>query len=298
MVVLSACDLTKIYSHDVIALNKVNLSINKGDFFSILGKNGAGKSTIIGIITSLIKKTSGKIYINDLDLDREFSSVKSIIGVMPQDFNFNQFETVLDIILNQAGFYGLVGYFINKRAEYLLKLFGLWEKRFTIGMNLSGGMKRRLMFIRSVINDPDILVLDEPTSGVDVFSRKIILDFLVELNKLGRTIILTTHNFEDVEFLCNRVVIMDKGVVLTDVLVKDLVKSFKNNTFVLKVDDSFKLSGLSNFSILDKNTIELMVSEKLSLNYFLNLLIRLDVQVFSITNKGNLFERFFIDSLR
>lgn len=297
MSILNICNLSKFYNN-ICALNKINISINKGDFFSILGKNGAGKSTIIGIISSLINKTSGNIYINGVDFDNDPFSIKSIIGVMPQDFNFNQFETVFEIIINQAGFYGLRESCIIKRIEFLLKLFGLWEKRFTVCANLSGGMKRRLMFVRSIIHDPDILILDEPTAGVDVFSRKIIFEFLIDFNKLGKTILLTTHNFEEVEFLCNRVVIIDKGVILNDILVADISGFLTNNVFILKIDDSSKISNSFNFNILDKNTIELCISKDLNLNYFLSILIDFDVKIYSISVKTNILEKFFIDSLR
>lgn len=299
MSVLNIRDLTKVYQFDVCALNGVNLSIKKGDFFSILGKNGAGKSTIIGIITSLIKKTSGKVYVCSYDLDSDFVYIKSLIGVVPQDFNFNQFETVLDIILNQAGFYGFSKSVIIDRAKFLLELFDLWDKRFSLSMNLSGGMKRRLMFVRALIHDPEILILDEPTAGVDLFSRKLILGFLKDLNKLGKTIILTTHYFEEIEELCNKIIIIDKGVVLKESNVIDLKIKLNENVFVLKIDDVNKLNNINNFNFkfVDKNTIELFLTESCKLNYFLKVLVDNDVYIYNITNKHKTLEEFFVDIL-
>jgi ABC-2 type transport system ATP-binding protein len=298
MLILQVLNLTKSYDGKIFVLNDISFSICKGDFFSILGKNGAGKSTLIGILISLIKKTSGKVYIYGNDLDNKNIHIKSLIGVMPQDFNFNQFESVFDVIINQAGFYGLSKKYIFERAKFLLQVFDLWNKRFSICVNLSGGMKRRLMFVRSIIHDPEILILDEPTAGVDVFSRKIILDFLKKFNNLGKTVILTTHYFEEVESLCNKMIIIDKGNLLKETMVSDLFFYNSSNVFVLKIDDSSKLSKYNCFIILDKHTIEFNISSSYSFNFFLNILMSANVIVYNINAKNNALEDFFIKSLQ
>lgn len=299
MSILCIHDLIKRYDNGFLALNNVNLSINYGDFYAILGKNGAGKSTIINIIVSLIKKTSGKIFISGLDLDYNSILIKSLIGVVPQDVNFNQFETVYDIICNQAGFYGFSRSYILNRINFLLNLFELWDKRNIVSSNLSGGMKRRLMLVRALIHDPDILILDEPTAGVDIFSRKVILDFLIELNKLKKTIILTTHYMDEVETLCNKIAVINKGSVLKELFVKDLHFFNIDKIFIIKVNKVYDLSFLKRFkfSILDKNTIELYLSKSDSLNEFLFFLIVNDINIFSVTIRSNLLEDFFLNSV-
>jgi ABC-2 type transport system ATP-binding protein len=299
MCALFVYDLVKKYNNNFLALDKVSLSINYGDFYAILGKNGAGKSTIINILVSLIKKTSGKIFVNDLDLDYEPISIKSLIGVVPQDVNFNQFESVFEIVLNQAGFYGFSRSCVLSRAKFLLKLFELWEKRDTISFNLSGGMKRRLMLVRALIHNPDILILDEPTAGVDIFSRKIILDFLKDLNKSGKTIILTTHYMEDVETLCNRIAVLNKGIVLKELSVKNLNSLYIAKVFIIKVDNLYNLFFDASFkvNILDINTLELYVSNNDTLNNFLLILLRNNVSIFSISVKNNPLEDFFFNSV-
>lgn len=299
MYALSIYDLVKVYSNDFFALNSINISINCGDFFSILGKNGAGKSTIIGILTSLIKKTSGKVYIYDYDLDRELIHIKKLIGVVPQEYNFNQFELVIDIVLNSAGFYGLKKSLIFNRARQLLKLLDLWDKRNCVSMHLSGGMKRRLMLVRALIHDPDILILDEPTAGIDIFSRKIILDFLRDFNKLGKTIILTTHYLEDIEALCNKVAIIDKGVLLKEAFVTDISFSLNSSFFIFKIDDTSKLANITGFKInlIDSNTFEVYLLKNQDLSVFLKLIIDKNIFVFNIINKNSSLEEFFINSL-
>ncbi|MEO5355268.1 MAG: ABC transporter ATP-binding protein [Magnetococcus sp. XQGC-1] len=299
MIALCVSDLIKKYDNGFLALNGVNLSINYGDFYAILGKNGAGKSTIINIIVSLIKKTSGKVFVGGLDLDVNSVLVKSLIGVVPQDVNFNQFETVYDIICNQAGFYGFSRSFILDRIKFLLNLFELWDKRNIISSNLSGGMKRRLMLVRALIHDPDILILDEPTAGVDIFSRKVILDFLIDFNKLGKTIILTTHYMDEVETLCNKIAVINKGFVLKELFIKDLHFLNIDKIFNIKVDNVDNLLFLKKFKIstFDKNTIELYLSKHESLNEFLFFLITNNVNIFSISIRNNSLEDFFLNSV-
>lgn len=228
---INIVNLKKIYSNNILALDNISFNINKGDFFAILGKNGAGKSTLIGILTSLLKKTSGKVFISGFDLDTDELLIKKLIGYVPQEYNFNQFEIVMDIILDQAGFYGIKRTYAFKIANFYLKLFNLWDKRNSVSMNLSGGMKRRLMIIRSLIHNPTILILDEPTTGVDIFSRKIILDFLKKFNKDGNTIVLTTHYLEEVEKLCNKVIIIDIGSIILNINVCDLLLKLKKKIY-------------------------------------------------------------------
>ncbi len=299
MNVIDIRNLVKIYDNGFLALNNVNLSIECGDFYAILGKNGAGKSTIINILVSLIKKTSGKVLISSYNLDYDSTRIKSLIGVVPQDVNFNQFESVSDIILNNAGFYGFSRRSILNRANSLLNLFELWEKRNSVSINLSGGMKRRLMLVRALIHNPDILILDEPTSGVDIFSRKIILTFLKELNKLGKTIILTTHCMEDVETLCNKISVINKGVILKELFIKDLHSFNIDKIFTIKIDNLNDISFLNKFKviILDSNTLELYLFKNDCLNEFLFLLINNKINILSISIRNNPLEDFFLSSV-
>ncbi|HIH2763624.1 MAG TPA: ABC transporter ATP-binding protein [Candidatus Azoamicus sp.] len=229
-------NLKKKYNN-LVALNNISFSVEKGSFFSLLGKNGAGKSTTIGILMSLIKKDSGKIFINNYDMDKDVTKIKQLIGFMPQEYNFNQFETVIDIIINQAGFYGIKKNDSIKYAEILLKKFDLWNFRFSISMSLSGGLKRRLMLIRSLIHNPEILILDEPTAGVDIISRRLIWDYLREINSKGKTIILTSHYLEEIEKLCNQVAIIDKGNILLKTTVTNLINKITDKTFILEIED-------------------------------------------------------------
>lgn len=299
MSALRVSNLNKIYYNGFSALNNINLSIDYGDFYAILGKNGAGKSTIINIIVSLIKKTSGKVFISGFDLDYDSIIIKSLIGVVPQDVNFNQFESVADIIFNQAGFYGFSRSFIFNRVRSLLSFFELWDKRNTISANLSGGMKRRLMLVRALVHNPDILILDEPTAGVDIFSRKVILNFLMELNKLGKTIILTTHYMDEVETLCNKIAVINKGTILKELAMKDLHFFNLDKFFTIKVCSVDKLLSFNRFkfSILDKNTVDLHLSNNDSLNEFLFFLISNNINVFSISMRNNPLEDFFLNSV-
>lgn len=299
MIALSVYNLTKIYDNTFIALNMVNFSINFGDFLAILGRNGAGKSTLIGILTSLIKKTSGKVYVYNYDLDFNYNCIKYMFGIMPQDFNFNQFETVSDIIFNHAGFYGIKRASIFNRVRYLLELFELWDYRNFVSGNLSSGMKRRLMLIRAIVHDPDILILDEPTVGVDIFSRKIMLDFLRDFNKLGKTIILTTHYLEEVENLCNRVAVIDKGFLLKEVFINELQYVFDVKIFIVKVDDSYKLLNSLDLKIkiIDKNSIEFFLFKDQQLDTFFKFVNERNAVIFDMINKTNFLYDFFINIL-
>lgn len=217
--------LRKTYQNGVEALKGVNLTVEEGDFFALLGPNGAGKTTLIGIVTSLVNKTSGDALIFDASIDAEPSRAKTYIGVVPQEFNFNIFEKVIDIVLTQAGYYGMSRTEVMPRAEQLLKDLGLWDKRNTPSRELSGGMKRRLMIARGLIHNPKLLILDEPTAGVDVEMRLGMWDFLRTLNKGGTTIILTTHYLEEAEELCRNIAIINKGAIIVNDSMQNLLKS-------------------------------------------------------------------------
>ncbi|HFL8824380.1 MAG TPA: ABC transporter ATP-binding protein [Candidatus Azoamicus sp. OHIO1] len=292
--------LSKKYKDGIFALNNISLSINNGEFFALLGKNGAGKSTVIGILTSLIVKTSGKVYVSDYDIDYDFVKIKSIIGLVPQEYNFNQFETVLDIVLNQAGYYGINRFLAFNRAEYLLSVFDLWDRRSSVSLSLSGGMKRRLMLARALMHNPKILILDEPTAGVDILSRRLIWSFLKNLNNDGVTIILTTHYLEEVENLCSGVAIINNGNILIRTTVNGLLKKISKKIFTLEVDSVSKfeqLSKTSNYklSILDRNTVEIVLANEQSLNDLLKKLIDNNIFIYNINNKDNKLEELFIN---
>lgn len=292
--------LKKIYSPNVIALNNISFHINNGSFFALLGKNGAGKSTTIGILTSLIKKTSGKVYINSLDLDNDFMRIKSLIGFVPQEYNFNQFETVLDIILNQAGYYGIERKSAFFRARYFLDVFDLWNSKNLVSMKLSGGMKRRLMLVRALIHNPKILILDEPTAGVDIITRRLMWSFLKDLNKSGVTVILTTHYLEEVEFLCDTVSIIDKGNILLNITVKDLLKKTNNQVFIFELEINEKIITLLKskeyiFYIIDNSSIEIIISLSRRLNDLFKIFIENNIIIYNVRNKSNRLEELFID---
>ncbi|MEO5927339.1 MAG: ABC transporter ATP-binding protein [Patescibacteria group bacterium] len=228
--------LSKTYATGTVALKEVDMAVKEGDFFALLGANGAGKTTIIGILTGLVTKTSGKVTVSGYDLDTQLDQVKSCIGVVPQEFNFSIWETVLNIVLDQAGFYGVPRKVAMARAEELLTALGLWEKRKQASRTLSGGMKRRLMIARALMHKPKILLLDEPTAGVDVELRHGMWEYLKKLNAEGTTILLTTHYLEEVEQLCKNVVILKKGEKVRDSSVASLLESSGLRTFRLTID--------------------------------------------------------------
>ncbi|HIH2763295.1 MAG TPA: ABC transporter ATP-binding protein [Candidatus Azoamicus sp.] len=275
-------NLKKKYNN-FTALNDISFDVKKGNFYSLLGKNGAGKSTTIGILTSLIKKDSGKIFIKNYDFDKNISQIKSLIGFMPQEYNFNQFETVIDIITNQAGFYGIKKCDSMKNADFLLKKFDLCDFKFSTSITLSGGLKRRLMLIRSLIHNPEILILDEPTAGVDIISRRLIWDYLKEININGKTIILTSHYIEEIEKLCTDVAIIDKGNILLKAKIADLTNNINDKTFILDIEEK-------NIT----TQIEISLNKNESLNDKLNLLIKKNIQIKNIKSKTNNLEDLFI----
>ncbi len=241
---LSIRQLTKTYANGLQALKGIDLEVAEGDFFALLGPNGAGKSTTIGIITSLVNKTSGQVAIFGHDLDRELTAAKSQLGLVPQEFNFNVFEPVVEIVVNQGGYYGIERKVAYARAEQYLKQLGLWEKRHSMARNLSGGMKRRLMIARALVHRPRLLILDEPTAGVDIEIRRSMWEFLKTINQQGTTIILTTHYLEEAENLCRNIAIIDEGRVIENTGMKQLLYQLQMETFVL--DLARPLASLPN----------------------------------------------------
>lgn len=294
-------DLHKTYKNGVQALCGINLEVKKGDFFALLGPNGAGKSTAIGIISSLVNKSSGSVKIYGHDLEQELETAKSFIGLVPQEFNFNQFEPSIEIVVNQAGYYGINRKLAYQRAEKYLKQLGLWEKRHDIARELSGGMKRRLMIARALVHEPRILILDEPTAGVDIEIRRSMWKFLQEINAQGTTIILTTHYLEEAEALCKHIAIINNGIVIENTAMKTLLAKLHVETFVLNTEQNLqnKLNGWaadSDCSVkqIDDVTFEVEISKKYSLNNLFAELDRRDIQISSLRSKSNRLEELFV----
>ncbi len=292
--------LKKTYSSGVVALSGIDLTVPEGEFFGLLGPNGAGKTTIIGIATGLTNKTSGTVKIFGNDIDTDASHAKSNVGVVPQEFNFSIFEKVIDIVVDQAGYYGIPRSVAVPRAEKYLKLLGLWEKRDEAARMLSGGMKRRLMIVRALIHEPKLLILDEPTAGVDIELRREMWDFLRELNGSGRTIILTTHYLEEAEQLCKRIAIIDKGAIVKQGLVKELLGGMTTETFLFDLEQSLsseleaELATISARKV-DADTIEMTLRKGEVLGDAILALGKLGIRVRSMRNKSNRLEELFLD---
>lgn len=295
MKALEIKQLVKQYATGVTAVNGIDLSVDQGDFYALLGHNGAGKSTTIGIISSLINKTSGSVSVFGYDLDSQKTQLKQQIGLVPQEFNFNQFEKVSDILLQQAGFYG-VGYSVaRQRAEYWLKRLDLWEKREHFTRELSGGMKRRVMIARALMHNPKLLILDEPTAGVDIELRRSLWDFLQELNQQGTTIILTTHYLEEAENLCRNIGIIQQGRLIENTSMKALLAKLETETFLLDLAENRPLVIQDYpFNWLDDTTIEVEVKRQQGLNRLFQQLTAQQVEVLSMRNKSNRLEELFM----
>jgi len=294
---LQMTNLRKTYRGRVTALRGVSLTVQEGDFFALLGPNGAGKSTAIGIISSLVLKTAGEIKIFGVDVDKDFSRAKSLIGVVPQEINFNQFETVNEIILNQAGYYGIDRPDARKRAEKILKQTQLWDRRDEISRNLSGGMKRRLMISRALIHEPRLLILDEPTAGVDIEVRRSMWKFLTDLNKSGTTIILTTHYLEEAESLCRNIAIIDKGEIVENTSMQLLLRKLGAESFIFDCTSSIStLSKLGDHQIrkLDDHRFEVTVNQGENLNTVFEELSKSGIKIQSMRNKSNRLEELFL----
>lgn len=293
---LEISGLEKIYKGGFKALKGIDLSVKQGDFFALLGPNGAGKSTTIGVMTSLVNKTAGDVKIFGHSIDTELEAAKSYIGLVPQEFNFNQFESLTRILVNQAGYYGVPRDLAHERAEKYLKQLDLWDKRDNAARMLSGGMKRRLMIARALMHEPKMLILDEPTAGVDIELRRSMWEFLIELNKQGITIILTTHYLEEAEMLCRNIAIIDSGKIVENTSMKALLATLDIETFVLDVDrlaDNLTLTD-GEHRIIDEHTIEVDVSKEQSLNGVFIQLREQGVEVKSMRNKSNRLEELFV----
>lgn len=280
------------------ALQEINLDVEQGDFFALLGPNGAGKSTTIGVITSLVTKSTGSIQVFDTDLDVDAEQAKSYIGLVPQEFNFNGFEQVKHILVAQAGYYGMPASQAEPRADELLKQLGLWEKRDTPSRSLSGGMKRRLMIARALVHNPRLLILDEPTAGVDIELRRSMWTFLRKINAEGTTIILTTHYLEEAESLCRNIAIIDKGQIIENTDMKSLLNRLDKETFVLDLKqpliDTFKLEGF-DYQQIDNTTLEIEIHRGESLNSVFEQLSKKGIEVTSMKNKVNRLEELFLN---
>jgi len=294
---LSIKNLSKIYGNNVKALNGISLDIEKGDFFALLGPNGAGKSTAIGIISSLVNKTSGTVNVHGFDLDTQKDQARSCIGLVPQEFNFNVFEPVFEIVVNQAGYYGIGREYAAQRAELLLKQLGLWEKRKDMARELSGGMKRRLMIARALVHEPELLILDEPTAGVDIENRRSMWTFLEEINKQGTTIILTTHYLEEAEAMCKNIAIINNGEIIENTSMKSLLSQLQMEIFVLDLKENINevpfVEGY-NITLRDSSTLTVEVNKSQTINEVFNELTRLNIHVTSMRNKSNRLEELFV----
>ncbi|WVE61132.1 ABC transporter ATP-binding protein [Enterococcus faecium] len=289
-------NLKKIYGSGVEALRGIDLSVKEGDFYALLGPNGAGKSTTIGIITSLVNKTSGKVNVFGYDLDKVLVRAKQQIGLVPQEFNFNPFETVQQIVVNQAGYYGVSRKEAMKRSEKYLKQSNLWEKRNVRARMLSGGMKRRLMIARALMHEPRLLILDEPTAGVDIELRREMWEFLRELNENGTTIILTTHYLEEAEMLCRNIGIIQSGELIENTSMKELLSKLQFETFIFDLapyDTKPVIEGYA-CTFEDEQTIAVEVERNQGVNGIFDQLTRQGIKVLSMRNKSNRLEELFL----
>lgn len=289
-------NLNKTYKGGVNALKSVSLCVKEGDFFALLGPNGAGKSTTIGIISSLVNKTSGEVKVFGYDLDTQKVQAKQQLGLVPQEFNFNQFETVEQIVVNQAGFYGVERPLAKERAKKYLSQLDLWEKRNERARNLSGGMKRRLMIARALMHEPKLLILDEPTAGVDIELRRSMWEFLREINRQGVTIILTTHYLEEAEMLCRNIGIISKGQLIENTSMKSLLGKLEVESFILDINlngNTPRLEGV-NWKLPDNHTLEIDINKGESLNRVFVQLSEQGIDVVSMRNKANRLEELFV----
>ncbi|WP_040260980.1 ABC transporter ATP-binding protein [Pseudomonas massiliensis] len=294
---LSIRQLTKTYGNGFQALKGIDLDVAEGDFFALLGPNGAGKSTTIGILSTLVNKTSGSVNVFGHDLDRDPARLKRSIGVVPQEFNFNQFEKTFDIVVTQAGYYGIPPKIAKARAEQYLTQLGLWEKRDVPSRSLSGGMKRRLMIARALIHEPRLLILDEPTAGVDIELRRSMWSFLTELNRKGITIILTTHYLEEAEQLCRNIGIIDHGTIAENTSMRELLGKLNVETFVLDLRQDLacapELAGYP-CRLLDPHTLEVQVGKQAGITELFGQLAARNIEVLSLRNKTNRLEELFV----
>ncbi len=290
-------DLHKVYDNQFAALKGISLEVKQGDFFALLGPNGAGKSTTLGIVSSLVNKTSGRVSVFGHDIDQALTRAKLCLGVVPQEFNFNPFERVIDIVITQAGFYGIPKKQATERAEHYLRKLGLWDKRFERARMLSGGMKRRLMIARALVHEPRLLILDEPTAGVDIELRRSMWAFLQEINAAGTTIILTTHYLEEAESLCRNIAIIDHGRIVQNSSMKSLLAKLNTETFVLDLEqDITALPEVDDYVLrwVDEHTLEVDIEKSRGINPLFRQLSEQGVTVSSMRNKANRLEELFV----
>ncbi|MEB8433153.1 ABC transporter ATP-binding protein [Cocleimonas sp. KMM 6892] len=295
---LKITNLKKTYGENMHALKGIDLQVEQGDFFALLGANGAGKSTTIGIICSLVNKTTGSVEVFGYDLDTQREQVQEHIGLVPQEFNFNVWEPVMDILINQAGYYGIDRITATERAEELLRHLDLWDKRHEQANKLSGGMKRRLMIARALLHKPKLLILDEPTAGVDIEIRRSMWKFLTQLNQAGTTIILTTHYLEEAESMCDNIAIINRGEVVSNTSMKELLSHLNVETFVLDVKEPITdLPHIEDITLRqrDANTLEADLDKSRSLNFLFEKLSEHNIRVSSMRNKTSRLEELFIN---
>ena len=298
---LEISNLKKTYASGVEALKGISLSVEEGDFYALLGPNGAGKSTTIGIVSSLVTKSDGNVSIFGIDIDQDFAEAKRKLGVVAQEMNFSPFEKVLDIVVTQSGFYGIPKKVALARAEEVLHKLGLWEKKDLQSRTLSGGLKRRLMIAKSLIHQPRLLILDEPTAGVDIELRRGMWDFIRELNKNGTTVILTTHYLEEAEQLCKNIAIIDKGLIVENTSMKDLLKKLDMQTFILDLETNLDtLPAFDGYIVnqIDPSTLRVALNRDQSLNAFFENLSKLNIQVKSLRNESNRLEELFLQIIK
>lgn len=298
MKALEIKNLTKTYKNNVEALRGIDLSVERGDFFALLGPNGAGKSTTIGIIASLVNKTSGSVSICGTDVDEDFPLAKSKLGVVNQEFNFSQFEKVIDVITAQAGYYGVDFKTATEKAESYLKKLGIWDKRNSIVRELSGGQKRRVMIIKALIHEPELLILDEPTAGVDIELRRSLWDFLIDINKAGTTIILTTHYLEEAENLCRNIAIIDEGQIIENTKMSNLLQQLENQVFSIetnaKLPENFSIEGFDT-QVLDENKFTVIVPKDVTINELFDKSELRTIEVANMKNQTNRLEELFLN---
>ena len=298
MLALEITNLQKTYASGLVALRGIDLEVQRGDFFALLGPNGAGKSTCIGIISGLVNKSGGEVRIFDHSIDDEFIIAKSKLGSVPQEFNFNTFEPVDEIIINQAGYYGVPASIARRETEHYLKQLGLWDHRRSQSRRLSGGMKRRLMIARALVHKPSLLILDEPTAGVDIELRRSMWEFLEQINEQGTTIILTTHYLEEAERMCRNVAIIDDGKIIQNSSMATLLNKLNSETFVLYLRNELeiapRLESFYNVTRVDHRSIEVEVPERHSINDLIRELEGQNIVVERMRNKVNRLEELFI----
>ena len=298
---LEISNLKKIYANNIVALNGIDLKVQEGDFFALLGPNGAGKSSTIGIVGSLVNKSSGSVKIFDIDIDDNFSEAKRLLGVVAQEVNFGNFEKVIDIVVTQGGYYGIPLREALIKAENVMKRLGLWDKRNDQARTLSGGYKRRLMIAKALIHEPKLLILDEPTAGVDIELRREMWQFLKEINDSGTTIILTTHYLEEAEQLCKNIAIIDHGEIVENTSMKDLLSRLDVQGFVLDLNKPINEAPIIDgfpMRLDDPTTLVAAVSKDKNINELFKLLSEKSIQVNSMRNESNRLEELFIDMVK